>query len=431
MIAERLAQTVMQRIEALGQISDESGRLTRTFGSPAMRCAHELVTGWMREAGMTTRQDAMGNLIGHYPGQRPDANILLFGSHLDTVRDAGKYDGTLGVLVGIACVQHLHDQQRRLPFALEVVGFADEEGVRYQSAYLGSRVLAGTFNEADLKRVDAAGITMAEAVRQFGGDEAALKQAQLPRNRLLGYVEVHIEQGPVLEQRHLAVGVVSAILGQTRAQVRFTGRAGHAGTTPMSLRRDALVPAAEFIVSVELFTRDDPDLVATVGQVEVRPGASNVIPGEVRLSVDVRHRLNEKRAAATAHLETVARDVARKRGTAVDWEIVQQTESVPCAPELSALLGQAVRQYQGTLIELPSGAGHDAAVMAAVTSVAMLFVRCRGGISHHPDEAVQTQDVAMAIAVMLDFLDRLASQCAAVSVGMEQERAEKTESGRT
>jgi allantoate deiminase len=365
---------------------------------------------------MTTRQDAMGNLIGHYGGERPDANILLFGSHLDTVRDAGKYDGALGVLVGIACVQHLHEHQQRLPFALEVVGFADEEGVRYQSAYLGSRVLAGTFDEADLKRVDAAGITMAEAVRQFGGDEAALKQAQLSRNQLLGYVEVHIEQGPVLEQKHLAVGVVSAILGQTRAQVRFTGRAGHAGTTPMALRRDALVPAAEFIVLVENSTRDDPELVATVGQVDVRPGASNVIPGEVRLTVDVRHRLNDKRAAAIAQLETVARDVARKRGAAIEWEIVQQTESVPCAAELSGLLSQSVRQYQGTLVELSSGAGHDAAVMAAVTRVAMLFVRCRGGISHHPDESVDTEDVGMTVAVMLDFLERLAHQRAAAAI---------------
>ena len=403
-----LAELAMTRINALAQVSEDTGRLTRTFASPAMRRANELVGSWMREAGMAVRVDGIGNLIGHYPAAQPDGKILLLGSHLDTVRDAGKFDGALGVLVAIAGVQRLGENKARLPFAIEVVGFADEEGVRYQTACLGSRALAGTFNPADLKRTDARGLTMAEAIREFGGNPDALASAKLDPNRLLGYAEVHIEQGPVLEQKNLAVGVVTAIAGQSRARVSFVGCAGHAGTVPMNLRRDALCAAAEFVLAAEALAQNRGGLVATVGEIAAWPGASNVIPGEARLSLDVRHPDDTVRRRAGDALKKRAEEIAAERGVQVRWELVHETPAVVCDRRLTAVLNEAVKRRQKASPLLASGAGHDAAAMAAVTPVAMLFVRCKGGISHHPDESVTSGDVRVAIHVMSDFIAEMA-----------------------
>jgi len=412
----------MERIEALGRISEAPDRLTRTFGSPAMRRANDLVAQWMRQAGMSAREDAIGNLIGHYSGGSPQAavggptsdrrreeKVLLLGSHLDTVRDAGKFDGPLGVLLGIACVEHLKRNGLRLPFAIEVIGFADEEGVRYQSACLGSRAAAGTFDEADLCRKDADGVSMAEAIRRFGGQPARLSQARLDASRLLGYVEAHIEQGPVLGQKNLALGIVTAIAGQTRLKFTFAGQAGHAGTTPMRLRRDALCAAAEFILAVENHARKRSGLVATVGQLQVEPNASNVVPGAVTLTLDVRHQRDYVRQAAVERFRKVARRIGAVRGVKVSPQLVQQTASVPCSRRLSGLLEGAARGHQAEVVALPSGAGHDAAILAKITPVAMLFIRCKDGISHHPAESVKVQDVRVALAVMNDFLRRLAA----------------------
>lgn len=399
-----LAKLVMQRIDALAQISEDAGKLTRTFASPAMKCANELVGSWMREAGLAVRTDAIGNLIGHYPAAQPDGKILLLGSHLDTVRDAGKFDGPLGVLVAIACVQHLSETKKRLPFAIEVIGFADEEGVRYQSTYLGSRALAGTFNAEDLKRVDAKGITMREAIREFGGNPDGIAGAKLDPGRLLGYAEVHIEQGPVLEKKNLAVGVVSAIAGQTRARVSFIGQAGHAGTVPMNLRRDALTAAAEFILAAEALGQNRGGLVATVGEIVALPGASNVIPGEARLSLDVRHPDDSVRSKASEELKQRAEEIAAERGIALKWETVHESAAVVCDRRLTLLLENAVRRQQKEAPLLASGAGHDAAALSASCPVAMLFVRCKGGISHNPAESAIESDVRVAIGVMNDFL---------------------------
>jgi allantoate deiminase len=412
----------MQRIEALARISDDPNCLTRTFCSPAMRRSNSLVATWMREAGMTIRTDAIGNIIGHYPGAIPKSKIkkqkskiLLLGSHLDTVRNAGKFDGPLGVLVAIACVQHLYNSKGHLPFGIEVIGFADEEGVRYQSTYLGSRVLTGNFNPRDLKRLDPNGITMAEAIRSFGGNPAALAQARIDPTRVLGYVEVHIEQGPVLEQKNLPVGIVTAIAGQTRMRLTFTGRAGHAGTTPMNLRRDAMCAAAAFISRVEAFAlsqrqnRTDSGLVATVGEITALPGASNVIPGEVKLSLDVRHAKDSVRQGAVATLKQNAIQIARRRNIKFSAEVTHQTPAVTCDRHFSSLLTHAAAPHQNRVPLLPSGAGHDAAAMASITPVAMLFVRCKGGISHHPDESVKVADVRTAISVTIDFIEQLAA----------------------
>jgi len=408
-MSANFAKVVMERCAALGQISDEPSRLTRTFASPAMHRANRLVGAWMRQAGMKTRTDAIGNLIGHYRGRKPGAKILLLGSHLDTVRQAGKFDGPLGVILAISCIEKLHRQEVRLPFAIEVVGFADEEGVRYQTACLGSKVLAGCFDARDLRRKDANGIALADAIKRFGGIPTKLPSARLHPKNLLGYVEVHIEQGPVLEQKNLAVGVVTAIAGQSRFKISFTGCAGHAGTVPMNLRRDALCAAAEFIVAVESFARKTNGLVATIGQIHAEPGASNVIPGVATLTLDVRHAKDPVRLAGCMALQKLARRIAGTRKIMVIWRPVQQTASVPCSPQFSRRLRRAVQSHQREVAALPSGAGHDAAMMARITPAAMLFVRCQGGVSHHPDESVRSADVRVAFEVVNSFLQRLAA----------------------
>lgn len=401
------ARRVLERCDALAAFSEEDGRLTRRFATPALRAAGETVRGWMAQAGMTTWRDPIGNVGGRLEGG--GRGTLLLGSHLDTVRDAGRYDGMLGVLVALACAERLRAAGRTLPFALEVLGFADEEGVRYGTGYLGSAAVTGRFDPAWLGREDQEGVAMADAIRAFGGDPDALEDARRDPADLLGYCEVHIEQGPVLEAQGCSVGVVGAIAGQTRARVTFTGAAGHAGTVPMRLRRDALCGGAEWLLAVEARARATDGLVATVGEAAVEPGAGNVIPGAARLSLDVRHGDDRVRAAACAGLCERAQAVAAARGLEVACEPVQETGAVTCSPELTDALAQAAADAGHPAPRLLSGAGHDAAMMAAVTPVAMLFVRCRGGVSHHPAESVAAADVAAAVEVTTRFLERLAA----------------------
>jgi allantoate deiminase len=409
---ETSARIVMEWCDILGSYSEEPDCLTRPFASEAMRQANEVVEKWMRDAGMTVQRDAIGNLIGRYEARSAGAKTLLFGSHLDSVRDAGKYDGPLGVMIALACVECLHQRQERLPFAIEVLGFADEEGLRYQSAYLGSRAMTGTFDLEALQLTDAEGIPMAEAIRAFGGtpDPNVLRTPRWQRGDLVGYCEVHIEQGPILEARNLPVAVVSAIAGQSRISVRFTGEANHAGTVPMPLRRDALCAAAEFVLAVEALGSSTAGLVATVGQVSVQPGASNVIPGQVTLSLDVRHQDDTVREQACRQLEEQAHEVGRARGVSADWQLLHEHHAVPCAPRLTRLLAQSIEEMDYPLLSLPSGAGHDAAVLAELTDIGMLFVRCRGGISHNPAESVTPEDVAVATKVVERFLSLLSEE---------------------
>jgi allantoate deiminase len=385
---QHVSRELMRRCDALGGVSDELDRLTRTFHSSAMQRANVLVGGWMREAGLDVREDAAFNLIGRWPGADSGAKTLLLGSHLDTVRDAGKYDGMLGVLVALAAVERLKEQKIRLPFHIEIIGFSDEEGTRYQTTYLGSRALAGTLSKRDLALIEEKGI------------ELARRNAK----EFFAYAEVHIEQGPVLEAENLALGVVAGIAGQTRVRVEFIGHAGHAGTTPMKLRQDALCAAADFILAVER-----SGITATVGQVNVQPGASNVIPGQVMLSLDARHLKDARRAAAVDALRRRAEAIAAKRGVEVRWTLVQDNPSVACDRRLTELMRTAAAKYEPGVVALPSGAGHDAVAISAICPVAMLFVRCRGGLSHHPDEAVKAADVTKSVAALCDFVVMLAT----------------------
>lgn len=393
----------------LGRISDEPERLTRTFLSPAMRRANELVGGWMRAAGLAVRVDSVGNLIGRQAGAHPGAKTLLLGSHLDTVRDAGKFDGPLGVLLPIVALGELRRRGVTLPYAVEILGFSEEEGVRFATAYLGSEGYTGRLPARTLARRDAAGVSVGEALAAFNGGAFTRPRPAHRRRDLLGYVEVHIEQGPVLEAKRLAVGVVSAIAGQSRFQLTWTGRAGHAGTTPMRLRRDALAGAAEFTLAVERLARATPGLVATVGALTVTPGAANVIPGRIAHTLDVRHARDQVRQAALVHLQQAAARIAARRGLTCDWRRTQENAAVACAPDLTATLDRSVRAVQGRSLPLVSGAGHDAVVLAALAPVAMLFVRSRDGLSHHPDEFTAPRDLAVALRVLLDFLTRLAT----------------------
>jgi allantoate deiminase len=402
------ARTVMARCDLLGSLSEETDRLTRRYATPPMREVDERVADWMRTAGMHVRQDNTGNLHGRYDATTPDAPTLLLGSHLDTVRDAGKYDGPLGVLVALACVERLHARGERLPFAIELLAFADEEGLRYHTAYLGSSAVAGAFDPAWLTQIDDDGITLADAMRAFGGDPDRIAEDRLSGGRLLGYCEVHIEQGPVLEREGLPVGVVTAIQAQSRFALTFTGEAGHAGTVPMALRHDALAAASEFVLAVERTAREMDGLVATVGQLAVEPGASNVIPGHVILSLDVRHPLDATRDAVRDALRTSAEAIANARDVSLTWQAVQENPATPCTPRLIELFVRAIVEEDLPVRVLPSGAGHDGVMLARLMEIAMLFVRCASGISHSPAESVAVEDVAVAIGVLERFLRLLA-----------------------
>ena len=395
---------ILQRCDALARHSELPDGLTRVFLSPQGRAAGELVLGWMREAGMQAGLDAIGNAVGRYEGERPGLACLMLGSHLDTVRDAGKYDGMLGVISAIECVGLLHAEKKRLPFAIEVVGFGDEEGVRFGTTLLGSRAIAGTLDPRVLEAKDAKGISIAEALRQFDLNPKEVPGVARKKGAILAYVELHIEQGPVLEAENLPVGVVTAINGFSRLRVSLRGEAGHAGTVPMKLRRDALAAAAECVLAVERLARAQPELVATVGRLEAKPGAINVIPGEVQFSVDVRAPEDAAREQAVAAARTEIALISESRSIGFEIETLQELGSSACAPWLMAQLERAVRAEGLRVLRLPSGAGHDGMAMKAIADIAMLFVRCERGVSHNPAEAISAEDAGTGAKILYQFI---------------------------
>ncbi|WAH53355.1 allantoate amidohydrolase [Pseudescherichia vulneris] len=405
------AQRVMARADELAAISETPDALTRVYLSPQHLHANQRVARWMAEAGMIVWQDSVGNVCGRYEGEQEGAPAILLGSHLDTVRNAGRYDGMLGVLTAIEVVQHLHQQGQRLAKAIEIVGFCDEEGTRFGITLLGSRGLTGTWPKQWLTQTDASGVSVAQAMVLAGLDPARVAQAARRAEEIAAYLELHIEQGPCLEQAGLALGVVEAINGARRLNCRFTGEAGHAGTVPMAQRKDALAAAAEWMVAVERTTCErGGNLVATVGTLGCLPGAVNVIPGEVMLSLDIRGPQDAPLDALLDELLAQAQAIAARRGLTFSAEEFYRIAATPCDLRLQNLLTDAVHQAQGMSLSLPSGAGHDAIAMAERWPVGMLFVRCKGGISHHPAESVETDDVALAIEAFSYAVTALASE---------------------
>ena len=406
-----LGEAIVGRINALATISQDPGNLTRIFLTSEHRAAAELIMGWMLEAGMNAHLDAIGNVCGRYEGERPRLPCLMLGSHYDTVRDAGKWDGPLGLITAISCVGDLNRRGRRLPFAIEVAGFADEEGVRFASTLLGSRAIAGTFKESVLATRDSTGKSMREALIEFGLDPDHIGAAARIRGELLAYIELHIEQGPVLEAENLPIGVVTAIAGATRLAARLTGMAGHAGTVPMALRRDALTGAAECISKIEELCRaDDAGLVGTVGYIDAAPGTTNVIPGEAHFTMDIRAPTDDHRKRAVGEIVRQIEAIAKRRTLELQVEVTHENRTVPCAPWLKEQVAAAVAAEGYPVFELPSGAGHDGMAMVDIADVAMLFVRCRGGISHHPDEHVDMADADAGARVLLRLIENFRPQ---------------------
>jgi len=404
-----LAARTLERCDALAAISDRPGVVSRAYLTPEHARANKLVGEWMSSAGMQVHTDGSGNLVGRWPAADSAAPALLIGSHLDTVPDAGRYDGMLGVLLGVAAVELLTERGVTLPFHLDVVGFGDEEGVRFGATLLGSRALAGTWDPAWFELQDRDGVTLREALTRFGLVPDRIASASRAGDPLVGYLEVHIEQGPVLEDRDQPLGVVTAIAGAQRLWLRMEGRAGHAGTVPMTLRQDALAGAARAIALLEDMARAD-GLTATVGRIHSEPGAPNVIPGRAEFSVDLRTGDDAlRRRVLDRYLEDVAA-LCRERGLTLSSETTHQADAARCAPWLQDALAESIRVLGFEPLRLESGAGHDAMAVARICDVGMLFLRCTGGISHHPDEAVLDDDVAWALAALALTLERISRQ---------------------
>jgi len=395
-----MQDSLMNRLAELATVTDTPGALTRLFLSPAHRRAIQLIEGWMRDAGLDTQIDAIGNLTGRTKNSIGKPTLLL-GSHIDTVRDAGAYDGNFGVLAAITAVKSMGENH---PYAIEIIAFGDEEGSRFPQTLSGSRAVAGKFDPGALASADAAGVTMGEALKSFGCDTDAIPKIARDPAEILAYVELHIEQGPVLEAKNLAVGIVTAINGASRLSVTLTGAAGHAGTVPMAMRRDALAAAAEQILFIEAHAASIPNLVATVGAIAIHPGAPNSIPGRATYSIDIRAPEDSTRNQAVGIITARLKEIAASRNIEIAVTQSHDAAATQCAPWLQAQLAAAITAQNLPVFHLPSGAGHDAMAIASLCPVAMLFTRCKDGISHTPAESITEEDANIAVAVLVEFL---------------------------
>ena len=400
------AGEVITRCQRIASFSEDAFGTRRTFLSPPMHACHQEIACWLKPLGVTVQIDAAGNLRAVYPAAQPNAPRLLIGSHLDTVPNSGAYDGVLGVLLAVAILEEL--QGRRLPFAIEVIGFSEEEGVRFGIPFIGSRALVGRLDHELLAARDSRGISVRNAIENFGLNPDELSQTEL-RHDALGYLEVHIEQGPVLETLHQPLAAVEAVIGQSRLELTFLGRANHAGTTPMHLRFDSVAGAAEWISAVERAAQVVPALVATVGKIEAKPGATNVIAAEARLTLDVRHRSDEIRTRTVHDLIRLSQEVAARRGLSVRHNILLSQPAVAMDSFLVGQIEHAITSTGCMAHRMVSGAGHDAMILAEKIPSAMIFLRSPGGISHDPAESIVPQDVEKAIACGMHLLDRLSA----------------------
>jgi len=399
---------ILDMARQLARFSETPDGLTCTYLSPAHKAAAAQLRDWMRAAGLTAQIDAVGNVVGRYSSAAPAAKTLIVASHYDTVVNAGCFDGRLGILTALAVAEHLADIGRPLPFHLDVIGFAEEEGVRFAAPYLGSSAIAGRFDAAVLQRSDKDGVRLGSLLQEQGVDRDAIARLARPPETLRGYLEVHIEQGPVLLDKNLPVGIVTAIAGSARFHVSVRGTAGHAGTVPMALRHDAATAAAEIVLAVERRCSEGPTLVGTVGQLAVPHGLINVIPGSCELSLDVRAADDTVRDGAIADIVAAAQSIAARRGITVEISAIGVHSAVPCSPAMQAALAQSVARTGIAPFHLASGAGHDAAMFGGLTEIGMLFVRCgNGGVSHSPLETVTAEDADAAARVLLDVLVNL------------------------
>ena len=402
----RYGTELMRQADVLALFSEDTPHITRTYLSEQHKQAGEYLIGLMRRAGMTAEFDALGNIVGRYEAADPHAPVVITGSHQDSVRNAGKYDGLFGIITAIACVKDLHDRGKRLPYTLEIVGFGDEEGVRFGATLIGSKAMAGSFEPAWLDKADDKGVTMRQALLDFGGDPDGWRDIDRRGKNVAAFVESHIEQGPQLLNEGLAVGVVTAIAGASRLRVTVTGLAGHAGTVPMGSRQDALTAASEMVLFVERYCESRKGLVGTVGKLSVQPGAINVIPQDVEFTIDVRSGDDALRREAVAAFQAEFDGIARRRNVTVNAAPFYAANAAPCNGQLQEAFADAIRAHGITVRHLPSGAGHDAMVFPAVAPTAMLFVRCgNNGISHHPDETMTAEDAEVATSVLLHFFE--------------------------
>lgn len=403
---EALGRRAEAMLEELAAISAEPDKLVRLFLTPEHRRAAKLVAQWMGEAGLEVSEDALGNVRGR-SGQGPR---LLLGSHIDSVIDAGNYDGPLGVVAPIIAIDALKRAGVKLP-ALELFAFGDEEGSRFPSTLSTSAAVAGAFDRKQLALKDLNGVTYAEALRVYGKNPDEIIHAAIPRGEAAAWLEVHIEQGPLLESKNEPLGVVSAIAGQTRLMLTLGGEAGHAGTVPMDLRRDALAGAAEITLLAEKIAREAGDhLLATVGRMEVKPGAINIIPAEARFTLDLRAPSDAARKAAIQRFENEARVIAARRKLALKVEPIHEIATTPCDPQLQDRLAKAVEAVGARAIKLPSGAGHDGLMLSKICPIAMLFVRCKRGVSHNPEEYASPADMGLAIAALMRFIENFGAR---------------------
>ena len=398
----------MERIDELACCSDDPSCITRTFGTEAFTDAANLISAWMSEAGLETWIDNIGNVRGRLQSKYPSSKTFVIGSHFDTVINAGKFDGPLGIILAIDLLENLVENKVEIPFNFECVAFSDEEGVRFHTTYLGSKVLSGTFAEELLELKDPGGNPIRTVLTELGKNVEALPDDAIPAGDWIGYYEIHIEQGPVLYERNIPLAVVSGIAAQQRVMLQFAGVSGHAGTVPMSMRQDALCAAAECILSTEKYALEYPDnFVATIGKIEVANSASNVIPGTVSCSLDIRSIHKNILSLNSANLQQLLESICKKRNIGFQWTVIQESDPVYCDQQLKRLLTEAVKENGIEIMEMASGAGHDGVAISSVAPVAMLFVKCYKGISHNPLENVEKKDIASAILVSESFLSGL------------------------
>ncbi len=403
------ARRIMAHCEQLGSISSLPDGVFRAYLTPEHRACNSTVAGWMTQAGLRSWEDNAGNLWGRLAAAQADAPVVIVGSHLDTIPNAGKYDGILGVILPLVAAARLRDEGRQLPFHLDIVGFGDEEGSRFGTTLMGSRAAAGRWNPDWLALTDSAGVSLDAALQEFGANPLAMPGCDRSADGLLAYLEVHIEQGPVLEEKQQPLGVVSSIAGARRFVVQVHGKAGHAGTVPMAMRQDALAAAALAVGMVEKIAQRF-EVVATVGQLQCWPGAPNVIPGECRFTIDIRSGRDQTRDLAVDILRDEIDAMVAGRGLSSQWQETHNAAAVSCASRLQRSMEDVLLAMQLTPVSLVSGAGHDAMSFDGITDIGMLFLRCAGGVSHHPDESVAEADVAVATAAFLNLLLELARQ---------------------